>query len=145
MVHPSTFLAVFLSTSLCLDTFGPIAFAVQRAYDWSDGTIATLLNWGPIMYLIMLMPVSYIMEKYGLRWAVLFGSSCTAAGSALRAIPVDGTAFLMFSHLGSMVNGISGIMSMSLPAQVAAVWFPEGERIFAISVAQVRITACIII
>ena len=55
-------------------TFGPIAFAVQFAYDWSDGTVAMMLNWATILFVVCLIPVSFFLEKYGLRKMLLLVS-----------------------------------------------------------------------
>ncbi len=50
-----------LHLSLVLNAFGPIAFAVKAAYGWSDATLAMMLNWGCIMYLFCLVPLT----RYG--------------------------------------------------------------------------------
>ncbi len=44
-------------------TFGPITYAVQLAYDWSDGTIALMANWGGIAYCFSVFPVSYLFVR----------------------------------------------------------------------------------
>ena len=51
--------------------FSPIAFAVQLAYDWSDGTVAMMLNWAPIMVMAFLVPVSYLFSRAGLRYMAI--------------------------------------------------------------------------
>ncbi len=45
------------------NSFSPITYAMQLAYDWSDATIALLINWGPIAYCIFAVPFSYMFEK----------------------------------------------------------------------------------
>ncbi len=45
------------------NNFSPITYALQLAYDWSDGTIALLANWGPIAYAIFTLPFSFIFDR----------------------------------------------------------------------------------
>ncbi len=45
------------------NNFSPITYALQLAYDWSDGTIALLANWGPIAFVVCTLPFSYIFER----------------------------------------------------------------------------------
>ena len=35
---------------------------VQFAYDWSDGTVAMMANWGTIMFLLFVVPLSWFIE-----------------------------------------------------------------------------------
>ena len=35
---------------------------VQFAYDWSDGTVAMMANWGTIMFLLFVAPLSWFIE-----------------------------------------------------------------------------------
>ncbi len=53
-------LFAFFELHQCLvwNVFGPIAFTVKAAYGWSDGTLAMMLNWGCIMFLFCLVPLT---------------------------------------------------------------------------------------
>ncbi len=138
------FSALAFHQAFVWNTFGPIAFAVQRGYDWSDGTVATMLNWGPISFLIFLFPMSYLIETNGLRRVVLLNAVIVLVGTTLRTFTTDETAFLVLAHIGSMINGAAGIAVMSLPPLIAGVWFPEKERIFATSLSQVQMILVVI-
>ena len=58
--------------------------------------------------------------------------------NGLRCVSRDPTVFLALAHVAAATNGICAIICLSTPAAMAATWFPEGERIFAASIGQVR-------
>ena len=47
------------------NTFGPLTYAVEFAYKWGDETIAMMPNWGAIMFLVALAPLTWIVERKG--------------------------------------------------------------------------------
>ena len=47
---------------LVWNTWGPVASSVQEAYGWSDGTVAMMANWGTIMFLLSVLPLSKLVE-----------------------------------------------------------------------------------
>ena len=54
------------------NTYGPIDRSVKYAYpNWTDATIAMMANWGTIMFCLFCLPMCWILEKFGLRPAVL--------------------------------------------------------------------------
>ena len=54
------------------NTFAPIERSVRYAYPvWTDATVAMMANWGCIMFCVACIPMCWILEKYGLRFAVL--------------------------------------------------------------------------
>ncbi len=69
---------------------------------------------------------------------MLLGSLLVAVGTAVRTPYVDDPTFLTLCHVGNFINGASGIVVMSFPPYISALWFPENERIFATAFAQVE-------
>jgi hypothetical protein len=53
------------SVKQCLvwNTYGPIAISMQYSYGWSDSTIAMMANWGTIMFVLSVLPLSFMLEK----------------------------------------------------------------------------------
>eukprot|EP00095_Tigriopus_kingsejongensis_P006891 maker-scaffold125_size330479-snap-gene-2.12 protein:Tk06891 transcript:maker-scaffold125_size330479-snap-gene-2.12-mRNA-1 annotation:"hypothetical protein DAPPUDRAFT_102163" len=125
-----------LHQCLVWNTFGPIAFAVQFAYDWSDSTLAMMPNWGCIMFIIFLFPLTWLLEKKGVRPAFILVSGLVTLGCCLRTFSQDADVFLYMAHIGAILNGIAGATVMSAPPVMATLWFPENERIFATSISQ---------
>ncbi len=48
------------------------------------------------------------------------------------------SGFLICCHVGQFLNGCAGVMVLSMPPLVSAVWFPDRERIFATAYSQVK-------
>lgn len=69
---------------LVWNSWGPIELSVKYAYDWSDLTVAMMANWGTIMFMLSVLPLSYLLEAKGLRVATLAIASLVAAGTVLR-------------------------------------------------------------
>ena len=47
------------------NTWGPIQGTSQVVFGWSDTTITLLVAWGPIVYIIAFLPVSWLMDAKG--------------------------------------------------------------------------------
>ena len=54
-----------LHQCLVWNTWGPVDRAVQYAYGWSDATVALMANWGTIVFVLAVGPLSYLLEVYG--------------------------------------------------------------------------------
>ena len=48
---------------LVWNTYGPIDEAMNYAYGWSDSTVAFMANWGTIMFVVSVVPLSLMLEK----------------------------------------------------------------------------------
>ena len=44
------------------NTWGPIETGAQYAFDWSESTVAMFANWGTIMFLLAVVPLSKMVE-----------------------------------------------------------------------------------
>ncbi|KAL3831880.1 hypothetical protein ACJMK2_023577 [Sinanodonta woodiana] len=110
------------------NTWGPIASASEDAFGWTDSTIALLSNWGPIAYIIAAFPLSWLIDVKGIRWASLCMSFLVALGTGLRCITSDPTTATWLIHIGQLLNGVAGPVSMGGPPVVSAEWFPPHQR-----------------
>ena len=122
---------------LIWNTFGPIDNSIKYAYQWTDSTIAMFANWGTITFVMIVFPFCYLMETKGLRLITIIMAVLVASGSVIRALSTDDTAFLVFCHLGSVLNGFAGAIVMSAPPAISAVWFPPEQRTTATAINQV--------
>ena len=48
--------------ALVWNTWGPIESGTQFAFQWSSSTVAMFVNWGTIMFLITVVPLSKMIE-----------------------------------------------------------------------------------
>ena len=47
------------------NTWSPIQGTSQVVFGWSDTTITLLVAWGPIVYIVIFLPVSWLMDAKG--------------------------------------------------------------------------------
>ena len=53
-------------------------------FRWEDSTVAMMANWGTILFVIGVVPLSWLLEAKGLRKTVLLVSFFVALGTTLR-------------------------------------------------------------
>ena len=110
--------------------FGPISPAVKSLFGWGDGSIALLANWGPICYILVVAPSSWLLDsRDGLWRACVLASVLVLCGSLLRCIHVtgDGVGSLLM-HAAQALNGLAGPIAMSAGPVLSAQWFAPTER-----------------
>ena len=107
---------------------GPINDSVYYIFGWDDGTIALFANWGPICYIISVIPLSWVLDELGLRWSCLIGTGLCFAGAGVRCFTTEREAATGLAHLGQIFNGFAGPLAMSAGPLLSATWFPPNQR-----------------
>ena len=102
--------------------------------------IDLLLNWGPIIFVVIVPVTTWLLTKQkGFNRAAFLGYSLTFAGSVVRAIPsvvpgnkgLDlrrGRGGIAFLHIGQILNAAGGPIAMGAASRMSSEWFPEGQR-----------------
>ncbi|XP_078594874.1 solute carrier family 49 member 4 homolog isoform X1 [Branchiostoma floridae x Branchiostoma japonicum] len=111
------------------NTWGPISDSAKFVFGWRNSDIALLTNWGPIAYMVLAVPFSWLMDVKGLRLTVLLAGFCVFAGAGIRCL----TAFSLqagtwFMNIGQLLNGAAGPVAMAAPPALSAAWFPHEQR-----------------
>ena len=115
--------------------YGPIAPSIQKIYGWSDGTIATLANWGPFSYTMAVVPTAYLLDTKGMRVPVALAAGLVAAGAAVKCITVEkGESVLVLAHIGAFLNGLAGPVAMAAGPICSNTWFPVKQRTVATAI-----------
>lgn len=120
------------------NTWGPIESGAQFAFTWPDSTVPMFANWGTIMFLLSVLPLSKLVEV-DLRKTVLLVSGFVALGTVLRCgrkFINNPTIFLISCHACAILNGISGVTVMAAPPLISSTWFPSSERTTATAIGQ---------
>lgn len=116
-------------------TFGSIAESAEYAFkSWTDATIAAFPNWGPIIVVFFTVPMMWVTQKLGLRLGMIACVVLIATATMLRIVTSQEAAFTVLCHIGSILNAFAACLTLSLPAMVAATWFPPDERTTATAV-----------
>lgn len=75
-----------------------------------------------ITYIPFIFPASYLLDKFGLRFAAIAGAVGTAAGSWIKVFSVTPDGFWI-TFVGHTLVAVSQTFILSVPARLAAVWF----------------------
>ncbi|XP_050074566.1 feline leukemia virus subgroup C receptor-related protein 2 [Anopheles maculipalpis] len=119
-------LAIFVmysaSNALQWIQYSIIANIVQRYYNitstWVDWTSMIFM----ILYIPLIFPASWILDKLGLRIAAISGVLGTCLGAWVKCFSVSPDLFWV-GFVGQSIVAASQVFILSLPAKVAAVWF----------------------
>ncbi|XP_029163645.1 uncharacterized MFS-type transporter C09D4.1-like [Nylanderia fulva] len=99
-----------------------IANIVMRYYNVSSFLIDMTSMIYMITYIPLIFPASYLLNKFGLRYAMIFGALGTALGSWIKVFSIATDRFWI-TFLGQSLVAVSQIFVLSVPARLAALWF----------------------
>ncbi|KAK9692493.1 Major Facilitator Superfamily [Popillia japonica] len=103
-----------------------IANIISRYYDIDTFTV----NWTSLVfmisYIVLFIPVSYLMEVLNLRQISILASCLTACGVGIRLFSVSPDSFYIVL-IGQSLAAVAQVFIMSLPSKLAAVWFGSKE------------------
>ncbi|XP_031621871.1 feline leukemia virus subgroup C receptor-related protein 2 [Contarinia nasturtii] len=99
-----------------------IANIVEKYYNVSNNWV----NWTSMIFMIiyipLIFPASWFLDKMGLRVTALCGAFGTCIGAWVKVFSVDPGLFYV-GFIGQTIVAASQVFILSLPARVAAVWF----------------------
>uniref|UniRef100_A0A6B2EFF3 Choline/ethanolamine transporter FLVCR1 n=1 Tax=Phlebotomus kandelakii TaxID=1109342 RepID=A0A6B2EFF3_9DIPT len=99
-----------------------IANIVQRYY----GITSTWVDWTSmifmVLYIPLIFPASWFLDKMGLRFAAVCGVLGTCLGAWIKVFSVHPDLFYV-SFIGQSIVATSQVFILSLPARLAALWF----------------------
>ena len=109
---------------------GPISGAMTNLYGLDDTTIQLLINYGPIFYIPLSIPLAYWMDKPGgVRQATIWGILTVALGQLCRNLAYDNsTLSIALVHISYILNAIAGPVAMSAVGKISEDWFPVEFR-----------------
>ncbi|XP_055374336.1 feline leukemia virus subgroup C receptor-related protein 2 isoform X2 [Condylostylus longicornis] len=101
------------------------------------GVSGTWVDWTSMIYMILYIPLifpgSWFLDKMGLRITALVGVIGTCTGAWIKVFSVQPDLFYV-GFIGQSVVALSQVCILSLPARVAAVWFGPDQVSSACSV-----------
>lgn len=109
---------------------GPVSAAMGTLYNINDTTIQLLINYGPIFYLPLSIPLAYWMDRPGgVRQATLWGITIVGIGQICRNLAYDdSTVSIVLVHTSYILNAIAGPVAMSAVGKISEDWFPPSFR-----------------
>jgi len=106
-------------------TFAPITGSAAAFYGVSDLSIGLLSMSFMIVYILVSIPASWVIDTYGFRVAVGIGAVLTGIFGLLRGLPAADYTLVLISQIGIAIGQPLILNSVT---KVAARWFPLQER-----------------
>lgn len=119
------FMLVVAINQLLWITFAPITSEAARYYGVSDLSIGLLSMCFMIVYIIVSIPASWVIDTYGIRVAVGIGAALTGLFGLLRGLAATEYTWVLIAQIG-IATGQPFILNSI--TKVAARWFPIRER-----------------
>jgi cyanate permease len=106
-------------------TFAPITSDAAQYYGVSDLKIGILSMSFMIVYLVVSIPASWIIDTYGIRIGVGTGVVLTCIFGMMRGLATDNYNLLLLAQIGIAIGQPFLLNSIT---KVSARWFPVSER-----------------
>ncbi|KFD58703.1 hypothetical protein M513_00396 [Trichuris suis] len=88
------------------------------------------VDWTSMIYMVayipLVLPATWVLDKYGLRFALILGSFGNCLGSWIKCMSAAPNLFAV-TFLGQTIIGSSQIFILGIPPKLAAVWFGHNE------------------
>ncbi|MCB9733160.1 MAG: MFS transporter [Deltaproteobacteria bacterium] len=131
-----TVLAVYSLITLVLQlqwlTFAPIAREAQAVYGVGPFDIDLLSLIFMLVFVVVGLPASWLIDKRGIRVGVGLGAVLTGAFGLLKGVGAASYATVVVAQVGLAV---AQPLVINAVTKVAAQWFPIGERATAVGIA----------
>ncbi|XP_074030380.1 choline/ethanolamine transporter flvcr2b [Leptinotarsa decemlineata] len=117
-------------------------YSAANSFQWLEYSIITNIvmkfydvdsldvDWTSIIYMaiypFIVIPVSYIIEKKGLRIAALIGGLGTALAAAVKVFSIRTDLFYVVL-IGQAIGSTAQVFVLCIPTKIAAVWFEDSE------------------
>lgn len=107
--------------------------SIQKYYETTSFWVNCTSTIYMLIYIIGIIPATYIFDRYGLRNCLIIGSFGNALGSLVKCFSVDPSRFWVIM-IGQTIIATSQLFILSIPPLLAATWFPVKEVSIATSV-----------
>ena len=102
------------------------------------GVSAFAIDWLSMCYMLayipLLLPVAWLLEKFGLRTIALTGSALNCLGAWVKLGSLQPRLFPV-AVLGQVVCSVAQVFILGMPSRIASVWFGDDEVSTACSIA----------
>lgn len=129
---------VFSCYSLC-NAFQWIQYSsINNIFMTFYGVSAFAIDWLSMCYMLtyipLLLPVAWMLEKFGLRTIAITGSALNCLGAWVKLGSLEPHLFPV-TVLGQVICSVAQVFILGMPSRIASVWFGADEVSTACSVA----------
>ncbi len=129
-------LGVFFLVTVAIEiqwlTFAPIAREARAAYGVSALQVDLLALIFLILFIIVCIPASYIIDRYGIRMGIGIGAALTGIFGLMKGVFAASYPMMVVCQVGL---GIAQPFILNAVTKVAVKWFPLNERATAVGMA----------
>uniref|UniRef100_A0A2S2Q8K0 Disrupted in renal carcinoma protein 2 n=1 Tax=Sipha flava TaxID=143950 RepID=A0A2S2Q8K0_9HEMI len=119
-----TFLVQMFSRDIWVPLFGPALTAFPA---WSQTSLALIPFWNTFTGVLLMIPASIGINKYGMKTSLLCSCAVTTCGTAIRCLPFFEES--MFAvHASAVFLSIGSIIAKPLTVTISTCCFRIGER-----------------
>lgn len=119
------FMFVISINQLLWITFAPITSSAATFFGVSDLSIGLLSMCFMIVYIVVSIPASWVIDKYGIKIAVGIGVTLTGVFGLLRGVFSADYTFVLIAQIGI---AIGQPFILNAITTISARWFPINER-----------------
>ncbi len=119
------YMAIVAMNQLLWITFASITGDAAKFYNVSDLSIGILSMSFMIVFILVSIPASWVIDTYGIRLGVGIGAALTAVFGLLRGLWADNYTLVLIAQIGV---AIGQPFLLNAITTVAARWFPVRER-----------------
>lgn len=119
------FMFIVAITQLVWITFAPITGEAAKFYGVSDLSIGLLSMSFMIVYIVVSIPASWVIDTYGIRVGVGIGAVLTAIFGLLRGVWATNYTLVLIAQIGVAIGQPFVLNAITT---VASRWFPVRER-----------------
>jgi cyanate permease len=119
------FMLVIFVNQLLWISFAPITSSAATYYGVSDLSIGLLSMSFMVVYIVISIPASWVIDTHGIRLAVGIGAALTGVFGLIRGLAAAEYTWVLISQIGI---AIGQPFILNAITKVAARWFPIRER-----------------
>lgn len=121
-----------LANNLLWITFASVADVMRCYYGIDNNLVNTLSLSSAVLTALLVVPSSWFLTRYGIRFTVVLSSAANALGGALRIVGALSGYFAILLT-GQTVSSVNG-MIMGAVTLLSETWFPPSERVTATAI-----------
>jgi len=119
------FMFAIIMNQLLWITFAPITGNAAEFYNVTDLSIGLLSMSFMVVYIVVSIPASWVIDNYGIRVAVGIGATLTGVFGLMRGLVAENYTLVLIAQIGI---AIGQPFILNAITKVAARWFPIQER-----------------
>jgi len=108
--------------------FASISDIVQSFYGVSPFGVNCLSMVFMAVYIVFIVPASWILDRYGLKVNTLFAAGFNVLGAWLKFCGTSNKEGFNWVVAGQTVTAVAQCFILGVPPRIAAVWFGQNER-----------------